>query len=193
MIRNKMELQRYLLLDKHAMGRTERHPKLFGDVIWKYMIILRYSEYINNISQKSIFQKLQHLLLEILRHKYMEKTGFEIGLNQCGPGLSIAHTSKVILHKNAIVGKNCRIVGDVTLGATNGSSKAPVIGDNVFISVGARIIGDVSVADNVAIAANAVVVKSINEPDTTWGGVPAKKISDNGSRSNFPYLEMMKG
>ena len=51
---------------------------------------------------------------------------------------------------------------------------------NGFAKVG-KIIGDVTIANNVAIAANAVVVKSILEENTTWGGVPARKISDNGS------------
>jgi serine O-acetyltransferase len=75
----------------------------------------------------------------------------------------------------------------VNIGSTNGS-KAPKLGNNVFIGTGAKIIGDITIADNVAIGANAVVVKSITEPGTTWGGIPAKKISDHDSRSNMPYI-----
>ena len=73
----------------------------------------------------------------------------------------------------------------VCIGATNGSEKAPVIGDNCFLGTGAKVIGEITIADNVAIGANAVVCKSIEEPGTTWGGVPAKKISENSSRSNL--------
>ena len=59
------------------------------------------------------------------------------------------------------------------------------MGDNIFIGTGAKIIGEVTIADDVSIGANAVVVKSITEEGTTWGGVPAKKISNNNSHSNL--------
>lgn len=58
----------------------------------------------------------------------------------------------------------------------------------MFIATGAKVIGQVFVADNVAIAANAVVIRDIDEPGTTWGGIPAKKISDNDSSSNMQYV-----
>ena len=48
-------------------------------------------------------------------------------------------------------------------------------------------------ADNVAIGANAVVVNSITEKCTSWGGVPAKKISNKGSSSNvIPATELVR-
>lgn len=193
MIQNRSDLRYYLGRDRVAMGRTEKHPRVFGDVIWKYVICLRQTEYYYNCRRKSLLGRLVFLFLTIKRHHLAEKTGFEIGLNQCGPGLSIAHTGKVVFHKNASVGQNCRMVGEITLGATNGSTDAPHLGDNVFISVGARIIGGITIADDVAIAANAVVTKSIIEPGTTWGGIPARKISNHDSSANFPYLELMKG
>ena len=45
--------------------------------------------------------------------------------------------------------------------------------------------GDITIADDVAIGANAVVIRSITEPGTTWAGVPARKISNHSSRSNL--------
>ena len=90
-----------------------------------------------------------------------------------------------MVNRNAKVGKNCRIHEGVTIGATNGQSEAPILGDNVFIASGAKIIGNIKIANNVAIGANAVVVKDILEEGITVGGVPAKKISDNGSELNL--------
>ena len=69
------------------------------------------------------------------------------------------------------------------IGKNNGGF--PIIGDNVYIGAGAKIVGDIHIADDVAIGAGAVVVKSIEEKGTTWGGVPAKKISDRDSRANL--------
>lgn len=59
-----------------------------------------------------------------------------------------------------------------------------MIGDNVFLASGAKIIGDIHIADDVAVGANAVVVKSVEESGITVGG-PAKKISDNNSHANL--------
>ena len=124
-------------------------------------------------------------------HKNSVKLGFSIPINVFGPGLSIAHYGTIVVNSAARVGKNCRIQEGVNIGATNGQRSAPKIGDNVFIGTGAKIIGDVTVASDVAIGANAVVVKSITEQGTTWGGVPARKISDNSSRQNLA-LDLFK-
>jgi serine O-acetyltransferase len=61
------------------------------------------------------------------------------------------------------------------------SDKAPTIGDNVFIGPGARVLGDITIADGIVIGANSVVTKSFYETDITIAGVPARKISDRGS------------
>ena len=108
--------------------------------------------------------------------------------NNIGKGFSIAHYGSIVISNNAIIGDNCRIHEGVCIGSTNGDSKAPSIGNNVFISTGVKILGNITIADDVAIGANAVVVKDIATPRTTWGGVPAKKISDNDSHSNLSKL-----
>lgn len=94
---------------------------------------------------------------------------------------------KVVVSAIARLGAGCKILSDVTIGGQGryDMDGAPQIGDRVFIGSGARIIGNISVADDVVIGANAVVVKSITEPGTTWAGNPAKKVSDKGS---YNYL-----
>ena len=47
----------------------------------------------------------------------------------------------------------------------------------MYIGSGAKIIGDIKIASNTVIGAGAVVVKSIEEENTTWAGVPAKMIN----------------
>lgn len=58
---------------------------------------------------------------------------------------------------------------------------APKIGDNVYIGPGAKIFGQIAIADGIAIGANSVVNKSFLEPAISIAGVPAKKISERGS------------
>lgn len=185
MITSKEELKYYLQQDAIALRCDERHPKLLGDLVWKFQIILRKTEYLNNVYPKKRYLIFRYYWYRLLFHKYSVKLGFSIPLNVFGPGLSIAHYGTIVVNPAAVIGKNCRIQEGVNIGATNGSELAPNIGDNVFIGTGAKIIGNVTVADDVAIGANAVVVKSILEKGVTYGGVPAKKISSNNSHSNL--------
>lgn len=79
----------------------------------------------------------------------------------------------VVIHKRAKIGKNCVIAQGVTIGGRNGHYDVPVIGDNCYLGAGAKVLGPITVGDNVVIGANAVMLK--NAPsNTVWGGVPAK-------------------
>ena len=73
----------------------------------------------------------------------------------------------------------CSVEGGIV-----GSVEKTVIGNNVFIATGAKVLGNIKIADGVCIGANAVVIKDILEPNITVGGIPARKISENNS-SNF--------
>lgn len=186
MITNKSDLKYYLAQDAVALRCNKKRPKLFGDEIWKYQIVLRKAEYYTNSfrnSKKHLF--FHYAWYKFIHHKYSLKLSIFIPINVFGPGLSIAHSGAIVVNSAAKVGKNCRLHECVNIGATNGSAAAPQIGNNVFIGSGAKIIGNISVADDVAIGANAVVVKSIDEAGVTYGGIPAKKISSNNSHSNL--------
>lgn len=190
MISSKKDYLYYLEQDKIALGITRKKPRLKHDIIWKFEMLMRKCEYLENCRQ----DYMGRLIAKIYKFKYVslsQKLGFSIGFNTFGPGLSIAHYGQIVVHGNACVGKNCRIHEGVTIGATGGSTRAPIIGDNVFIGSGAKIIGEINIAEGVAIGANAAVVKDISEAYTTWGGVPARKISDHDSKAylNVRLLE----
>lgn len=191
LIKNKKDLKYYMEQDKIALYKNNiKRPSFFGDEIWKFEILLRKIEYYTNCKDKFI-NKFMRLIYKYKFHKKSIKLGFYIPINTFREGLSIAHYGTIVVNPSARIGKNCRIHEMVNIGATNGSSQAAKIGDNCFIGTGAKIIGDISIADNVAIGANAVVVKSISENDSTWGGIPAKKISNNNSKCNLcPELFM---
>ena len=166
-INSKNDYLKYLEQDKLALGKKYKFPKLVHDEIWRFEILLRKTEYYVNC-KKTFIGKLCGKALQFLYYKKRLKYNTYIPVNG-----------------NAKVGENCRIQDSVTIGATNGESDAPVIGNNVFIGSGARIIGKVNIASDIAIGANAVVVKDFNKSGITIGGVPAKKISDNNSHSNL--------
>ncbi len=84
----------------------------------------------------------------------------------------------VVIHARAVLGKNCSIAPNVTIGGKSRWYEVPVIGDNVHISGGAKILGPIRIGNNVTIGANAVVVKDV--PDNCIvAGVPAKIIKTN--------------
>lgn len=64
-----------------------------------------------------------------------------------------------------------------------GTEKAPKIGNNVFIGAGAKIYGDIIIADDTAIGANSLVNKSFTESGITIAGIPARKVSNKGSKN----------
>ena len=184
MIQSKEDLLYYLECDRIALDKKYKKPRLVVDVIWKYQILMRKCAYLANC-RNDLIGKVLSKFYNFRFLRLGQKLGFSIGYNSFGPGLAIVHYGCTIVNGNSIIGDNCRIHEGVTIGANATSPNVPRIGNNVYIASGAKIIGDVEIADNVVIGAGAVVVKSIFQEGITVGGGPAKKISSNDSA---PYL-----
>lgn len=80
-----------------------------------------------------------------------------------------------VVHARAKIGKRVIIGQNSTIGRSLDPEDFPTIGDDVYISAGARIIGNINVGNNVIIGANAVVNKSVEE-SCIVAGVPARVI-----------------
>lgn len=81
----------------------------------------------------------------------------------------------VVLHPRCVIGKSCLIGQQVTIGGRSKHEAVPVIGDNVFIATGAKVLGPIKIGNNCVIGANAVVVKDVPD-NSVAAGVPAKII-----------------
>lgn len=178
MIRTREDLKYYLECDRKAFNLEDRRrPRLIGDRIWKYQRLYRRTEYWCNNKQKSFVHfGMAAILLTIYKLK-SEKWGNEIPINCIGEGLRIWHGQNIIINGNAKIGKNLSVSTGVIIGHAHGG--VPVIGDDVSLSVDAKVLGSIHICNHVTIGAGAVVVKDISEPYTSWGGVPAKKLSSN--------------
>ncbi len=183
MIKSKQELREYLLEDAKANRRKKLSASFIGDEIWKFIRTMRYLDYYSYKKAKSFIYLPLYCVCKYRYHKLCLKLGFCFPYDVADKGLSIAHYGSIVVNSKAVIGENCRIHTCVLIGASSGNPNAPKIGKNVYIGTGAKILGDIVIADDVCIGAGAVVVKSITEPGTTWGGIPAKKISDNDSHA----------
>ena len=117
--------------------------------------------------------KIRKIILKVL---FPGMETLYINTPEIGPRLFIQHGFATNISALKI-GSDCWINQQVTIGYTF-NKKPPTIGNGVRISAGAKVIGNIKIEDNVIIAANAAVVKDIEENDIV-GGVPAKKIGVN--------------
>lgn len=89
----------------------------------------------------------------------------------------------VVIHANAIVGNNCIIGTNVTIGGNfhngmNNNKGVPIIGDKVWISTGAKILGGIKVGNNVVIGANSVVISDVPS-NSVVAGVPTRVVKSD--------------
>ena len=99
-----------------------------------------------------------------------------------GPGLYIGHFGEVIVHPNTRAGRNLSLGQGVTLGTRGaGTSGAPTIGNDVYIGVGAKVLGPVHIGDGARIGANAVVLDDV-PAGATAVGIPARVVKVRGTK-----------
>lgn len=175
----KAELKEFLKYEAGKYKRkTIRCPIIeLGEtsVLWKYMYLMRYAEYHYNSKHK-----FRYYLYKIRLSRMQLKYGIHIPINTCGKGLKIVHQGNIIINAKAYIGENCSIHVNTSIVAGGRNDGVPSIGNNVLISVGAVVLGDVKIPDNCVVGANSVVNKSFEEENIAIAGVPAKKISNNG-------------
>lgn len=90
-----------------------------------------------------------------------------------GPGFVLIHSTGVVINSSVRGGSNVLIEHQVTIGADR--RRTPVIGSDVFIGAGAKVIGGVTVGDGARVGANAVVVRDV-PPHSTVVGIPARVV-----------------
>ena len=141
-------------------------------LLWKYVKVLRYTEYYYNQKRYILYYIMQRL-----KNVRGYKLGITIWHNTVGEGLKIWHHGSVVVNGHARIGKNCQLHGNNCIGNKGiGKEAAPIIGNNVDIGFGAQVIGEVHITDNVVIGSNAVVTRDCLQEGAILAGVPAKII-----------------
>lgn len=126
--------------------------------------------YLSHWFYRHRFPVLPRLCMLLIRLLYGSFIPYQV---EIGPGVSFGHRQGIVIARSARIGARCKIRHQVTI--ANGPRGAAVIGDDVRIGAGAKIIGDVRIGRGAKIGANAVVVRDV--PDgATAVGVPAQLV-----------------
>jgi len=169
----------YLLksdLERHYFysGRAEKPVRSYH--IWRNFLVPRCAPVGIYRLSRWLHEKRIKPLAKILTWCNFFLFGTEIASNcQIGSHFYMPHAAGTVIGAMSI-GHHAVIYHQVTLGAKEimfGYAGRPVVGDNVFIAAGAKVIGDIVIGDGCIIAANAVVNKS-TPINSLLVGVPAK-------------------
>ncbi|MBK5253007.1 MAG: serine acetyltransferase [Peptostreptococcaceae bacterium] len=183
MIKSKNDYKYYLKCDLESSGiKNFRIIDRIFERRFKFYKSLRLTEYYTNCKKGPVGRIIAKILRK--RHRLIcDKYNWTIPINVFDEGLAIIHTGPIVVSHKAKIGKNCRIHVCVNIGSAwvKGNAGAPVIGNNVYIAPGVKILGPIKIGDNTAIGANAVVNKQFIEGNYTIAGVPASIVSYNDS------------
>lgn len=171
---------RYIGTKSTGKGRAKNNIRLYLTTIgFRYTFWMRLCCYLRTRKYLFPIYCLSKLLLTHLSYK----SGIRIDCDtRIDKGLYIGHWGCIGVNSKSILGKNVNIsqmtgISQANRGKNEGT---PIIGDNVYIGPGARIIGTVHIGNNVCIGANAVVTHDVPD-NAVVGGVSAKIISMDGA------------
>ena len=153
--------------------------RLFRPVELKYLVLFRKTQSIKNPLLKALYTAR----LKCLSYK----TQIQIpARTKIGEGFYIGHTGRVIIHPDAVLGKNINIGTGVTIGQENRGKRkgAPTISDNCWIGTNAVIVGNITIGQDVLIAPLAYV--NFDVPDhAVVVGNPAKIIQKENATQGY--------
>lgn len=137
------------------------------------MLVYRFGRWRYGV-RPALLRKLFSLIYKVLFKFVQITTGIELPCEVVvGRNFVIDHFGGIVISGYARFGDDCRIRNGVVVGLKNVSEPiAPIIGNNVDIGAGAKVLGNIRIGNNVVIGCNAVVL--IDVPDDALAvGVPA--------------------
>lgn len=78
-----------------------------------------------------------------------------------GPGLRIYHSGPVVVHADAVIGRDCTLRHGVTIGERTPRGGVPRLGDRVDVGAYAQLLGPIVVGSDVKVGALALLQESV--------------------------------
>jgi serine O-acetyltransferase len=163
--------------------------KLF-DRKYKLLFLFRLCHFIYNFRARHVVFKVMYRIVLFFHNRLQGKLCVEISPEtKIGKGLFLPHPNGIVLNPNVVMGDNCTILHQVTIGNNEfkGLNELADIGNNVHIGAGAKIIGPCKIGHNVTIGANSVVTKDVLDNQVV-GGIPARVLSNKITEIYNEYL-----
>lgn len=138
-------------------------------VILFVLLIYRMGNFIHYCKLNNFIKIVIKIPLKIIYKIIQIIFQFELPFStEVGGGLRLRHLNGIIINANTKIGTNCTIFQQVTIGSNEqkGENGGAILGNNVYIGAGAKIIGKINICNDVNIGANAVVSKNVNRSCT---------------------------
>ena len=174
-------MKRYLDLFKKDYYRTT------GGKVYKWY---KYFKMEHTCKLLYWFRKVQYKPSFFNRLKYkklQEKHGNEIPRQvTIGEGLYLGHVGPRYINAGVVIGKDCNINQNVTIGQENRGKRkgAPTIGDNVWFGANSVVVGKITIGSNVLIAPGAFVNFDVPNNSIVVGN-PGKIISNINATEGY--------
>ena len=111
--------------------------ELLRNPSYRYTFLMRLCTYLSQ--NKNILKRIAFRFFYELFRCYAIRCCIEISHNtKIGSGLYLPHLVGIVVHRDAVIGKNCCISQNVTIGELHRGEREgnPTIGDNVYIAPG---------------------------------------------------------
>lgn len=141
--------------------------------IWQLQKDLRRLEYLSGEGKR---KRMAYAFYSRRVNRKSLRLGMDVWHSCFGKGLLIYHSQGIVVNSLARIGQNCHLHGNNCIGNDGIHPECPIIGNNCELGVGAIVIGNVLLGNNVRIAASAVVNKSFMEDNILLAGVPARIV-----------------
>lgn len=137
-----------------------------------YLIVFRILEYLTNAGKSPLI--FWYPFFYVWHKRQSLKYGLYLHPNTIGYRLKIAHVGGI--HINCLkMGNYCTVTQGVVLGKKRGNENRPIIGNNVHLLLGCKVLGKIQIGDNCWVAPNSVVIKDV-PMNSVVSGVPASII-----------------
>ena len=158
---------------ENVRGDLKAHGGDWGAQGFWALVVYRFGRWRYSV-RPVLLRKFFSLIYRILYKLIQIVTGIEFPCEaEIGRNFVIDHFGGIVVSGYARFGDNCRIRNGVVIGLQRVDQPcAPVIGNNVDIGAGAKLLGAITIGDNVLIGANAVVTESV-PANSIAVGVPA--------------------
>jgi|APLak6261678615_1056124.scaffolds.fasta_scaffold12898_2 serine O-acetyltransferase len=152
------------------------------------VLTLRLCQAANTLSP---FLKIITLPPLVILHRWFQNGG---GMDipwKCniGPGFRITHGWGLVVHDDVVIGSNVTVFHGVTIGSKRKGDLlvAPIIGNDVVLSAGSIIIGEVNVGNGAIVGAGAIVVKDVAASSVVVSDSSKEILTGIEPRVSYPF------